>query len=190
MIYWELFWAFLQVGLFSFGGGYAALPQIQHQITQNNWLTLQEFADIVAISEMTPGPIAINAATFVGTRLAGVAGAVVATVGCVLPGCLLVLVLGWLYMKYRSLKPVQGVLQGLRPAVVAMIASAALGVLVLVLFGDSLPQSVAQINWWLIAAVTAGVLIQRIWKVNPIFIIVGGGLLSLAWYWLSNTLAA
>ena len=127
MIYLKLFWSFFQIGLFSVGGGYAAMPLIQHQVVElNNWLTMQEFVDIITISQMTPGPIAINSATFVGIQIAGLPGAIVATLGCVFPSCVIVLTLAWVYFRYRNLSVVQGVLGGLRPAVVAMIASAGL----------------------------------------------------------------
>ena len=89
-IYLQLFWSFFQIGLFSIGGGYAAMPLIQNQVVSiHSWLTMAEFADIVTIAEMTPGPIAINSATFVGTKVAGLAGAVVATAGCVFPSCII-----------------------------------------------------------------------------------------------------
>ena len=124
MILLQLFWSFLQIGLFSFGGGYAAMPLIQAQIvTQHGWLGMAEFTDLVTISQMTPGPIAINAATFVGLRVAGVSGALAATVGCMLPSCVLVTLLARLYLRYRKLSLLQGVLTSLRPAVVAMIAA-------------------------------------------------------------------
>ena len=86
MIYWQLFLSFLQIGMFSFGGGYAALPLIQEQVvTQHGWLSRSEFTDLITISQMTPGPIAVNSATFVGIRLAGFLGALAATFGCILP---------------------------------------------------------------------------------------------------------
>ena len=86
MIYLELFWSFFQIGLFSIGGGYAAMPLIQNQVVDiHPWLTMTQFADIMTIAEMTPGPIAINSATFVGIQVAGLPGAVIATVGCVFP---------------------------------------------------------------------------------------------------------
>ena len=95
MIYLQLFWSFLQIGLFSFGGGYAALPLIQGQIVdRHGWLAMAEFTDLITISQMTPGPIAINAATFVGIKIAGPAGAAAATLGCVLPSCVIATVLG------------------------------------------------------------------------------------------------
>ena len=86
MIYLELFWSFFQVGLFSIGGGYAAMPLIQAQVVdQHGWLSLSEFIDVITISQMTPGPIGINSATFVGIKIAGIGGALVATLGCILP---------------------------------------------------------------------------------------------------------
>ena len=89
MIYLQLFLSFLQIGALSFGGGYAAMPLIQAQIvTQHSWLTMSEFTDLVTIAEMTPGPIAVNSATFVGTKIAGVPGALAATAGCILPACI------------------------------------------------------------------------------------------------------
>ena len=102
MILIQLLLSFLQVGLLSIGGGYAALPIIQNQVVDlNHWLTVREFGDIVTISQMTPGPIAINAATFVGTKIAGVPGAIVSTLGTVLPSFVIVLFLAWFYYKYR-----------------------------------------------------------------------------------------
>ena len=125
MIYFQLFLSFLQIGAFSFGGGYAAMPLIQNQVVDlHHWLNLSEFTDLVTISQMTPGPIAINSATFVGTRIAGAPGALAATVGCVLPSCILVTLLARIYLKYRDLSIIQGVLKSLRPAVVAMIGAA------------------------------------------------------------------
>ena len=88
MIYLQLFFSFIQVGMFSIGGGYAAMPLIQNQVVElHPWITMAEFTDLVTIAEMTPGPIAINAATFVGIRIAGLPGAVAATMGCILPSC-------------------------------------------------------------------------------------------------------
>lgn len=91
MILIQLFLRFLQIGAFSFGGSYAAMPLIQSQIVDlNHWLDFSEFTDLITISQMTPGPIAINSATFVGIKIAGILGAIVATIGCVLPSCILV----------------------------------------------------------------------------------------------------
>lgn len=110
MIYWELFLSFLQVGLFSFGGGYAAMPLIRGQVvTVHHWLSMSEFTDLITISQMTPGPIAVNSATFVGTKIAGTLGALVATFGCILPSCIIVTVIARLYLKYRNMAALQGI---------------------------------------------------------------------------------
>ena len=130
MICFRLFLSFLQIGLFSIGGGYAAMPLIQAQVVeQNGWLSMNEFIDLVTIAEMTPGPIAVNAATFVGTRIAGFPGALIATLGCILPSLFIVSFLSWVYRKYRNLSVLQKVLGTLRPAVVALIASAGISIL-------------------------------------------------------------
>ena len=102
MILLKLFLSFLQIGAFSFGGGYAAMPLIQAQVViKYGWLTMEEFTNLITIAEMTPGPIAVNSATFVGTKIAGVPGALVATMGCILPSCIIVTLIASLYLKYR-----------------------------------------------------------------------------------------
>ena len=106
MIYLELFWSFFQIGLFSIGGGYAAMPLIQDQVVDiHPWLTMTGFADIMAIAEMTPGPIALNAATFVGIQVAGLPGALIATIGCIFPSCVIVMTLAYVYYRFRGLRP-------------------------------------------------------------------------------------
>ena len=111
MIYLQLFLSFLQIGLFSFGGGYAAMPLIQSQVVdQHHWLSIAEFTDLITISQMTPGPIAVNSATFVGIKIAGFGGAAVATVGCILPSCILVTGLAYIYLRYRKMTVLQGIL--------------------------------------------------------------------------------
>ena len=130
MLYFELFLSFLQIGLFSIGGGYAAIPLIQSQVVENHaWLTMAEFTDLVTIAEMTPGPIAVNSATFVGIRIAGLGGAIVATFACILPSLVIVSLLAFVYYRYKQLSGLQCVLASLRPAVVALIASAGLSML-------------------------------------------------------------
>lgn len=139
MIYLQLFLSFLQIGVFSFGGGYAAMPLIQNQVVQlHPWLSQSEFTDLITISQMTPGPIAVNSATFVGTRIAGVPGALAATIGCVLPSCILVTILAKIYLKYRNLSLLQDILKSLRPAVIAMIAAAGVSILVTAFWGNDI----------------------------------------------------
>ena len=138
-VLFQLFFAFIQVGLFSVGGGYAAIPLIQNQIVDiHKLMTLGEFTDLITIAEMTPGPISINSATFVGTRLAGIPGAVLCTLGCIIPSFIICLTLAHFYYKYRNFSGVQTVLSALRPAVVALIASAGLSILLLGLFMSDL----------------------------------------------------
>ena len=100
------------------------MPLVQGQVvTAHGWLSMSEFTDLITISQMTPGPIAVNSATFVGIKIAGIPGALIATLGCILPSCIIVTVIAKLYLKYREMDMLQGVLNSLRPAVVAMIAS-------------------------------------------------------------------
>ena len=148
MIYWELFWSFVQVGAFCVGGGYASMPLIQEQVIQiHGWLTLQEFIDIFTISQMTPGPIGINAATFVGTKVAGVPGAIAATAGFVFPSIITVLILAKLFFKYGDIGPIRGILNGLRPAVVALICSAGVGFILLALWNtETLPKDYTKVD--------------------------------------------
>lgn len=179
MIYLQLFWSFLQIGALSFGGGYAAMPLIQAQIvTQHGWLTMREFTDLVTIAEMTPGPIAVNSATFVGTRIAGVPGALAATAGCILPACVLVMLIAKLYLKYRNIAVLQSVLASLRPAVVAMIASA--GVLILVSAFWSGSVVLAETNWLMVGIFVFCFVLLRKTKLSPIAVMVLAGLLNLA----------
>ena len=187
MIYWELLWSFIQIGLFSVGGGYASMPLIQAQVVDKyHWLTLTEFADIITISQMTPGPVAINSATFVGMRIGGIGGALVATLGCILPSCAIVLTLSWIYFKYRSVSVVQGVLAGLRPAVVALIASAGVTILLMSFFGGAtesiyhLPFS--QLDRVAIALFAVCLILLRKTKISPLLIMAGAGVVGMIVY--------
>lgn len=177
MIFFNLFWAFFQIGLFSIGGGYAALPLIQNQVVQiHGWLSMGEFSDVITISQMTPGPIAINAASFVGIRIAGIWGAIVATFGCILPSFLIVLLFAYLYQKYKNLRYVQGVLQSLQPAVVGLIAAAGVSIIAHALWNGELSDfSISALDWVSIAIMSVGVFLLRRFKLNPIYVMVGAG---------------
>ena len=132
MIYFQLYWSFFKIGLFSIGGGYASLPLIQKEIVElHEWLTMTEFTDIITISQMTPGPIAINTSTFVGTQIGGLLGAIVATLGCVTPSFIIVLILAYIYVKYKNLTIISDILYGLRPAVVSLIGVAGISIVML-----------------------------------------------------------
>ena len=181
MIYLQLFISFLQIGAFSFGGGYAAMPLIQNQVVQlHPWLTQSEFTDLITISQMTPGPIAVNSATFVGTRIAGMPGALAATAGCVLPSCILVTLLAKIYLKYRNLSLLQGVLKSLRPAVIAMIAAAGASILVNAFWGESIASLTASQLLPNISIQAVGIFIGSLillvrFKINPIHVMLLSG---------------
>ena len=184
MIYLELFWSFFQIGLFSIGGGYAAMPLIQNQVVDlHEWLTMSQFADIMTIAEMTPGPIAINSATFVGIRIAGIPGAIISTLGCIFPSCIIVMTLAYIYYRYRGLSMVQGVLSGLRPAVIAMIASAGISLMILALYGQrELPADLGNLDCIAVGIFAAGLLVLRKWKMNPMWVMTGAGVLGVLLY--------
>lgn len=184
MIYLELFWSFLQIGLFSIGGGYAAMPLIQNQVVDlHPWLTMTQFADVMTIAEMTPGPIAINSATFVGMQIAGLPGAIVATLGCVFPSFVIVMSLAYIYYRFRGLNMVQGVLAGLRPAVIAMIASAGISLLIMAVYGQrALPENLMSFDVIAITIFLIGILVLRKWKPNPLMVMAGSGVAGVILY--------
>ena len=173
----QLFLSFLQVGAFSIGGGYAAMPLIQSQVVERfGWLTMEEFTNLITIAEMTPGPIAVNSATFVGLRIGGVAGALIATFGCILPSLILVSLLSWAYAKYRSGRAMQTVLSLLRPVVVALITSAALDILfTAVLTTDMLSPESLSVDWVNVILFGVALLLLRRLKANPIAVLAGCG---------------
>ncbi len=175
-----LFWSFVQVGLFSIGGGMAAIPLIQHQVVElHGWLSLTEFTDLITIAQMTPGPIAINSATFVGIKIAGTWGAIVATIGCILPSCIIVSALAWVYFRYKNLGVIRGALSGLRVAVVALIASAGLTILILAIWGEQgFTADWHAINWICILLFGGALFILRKWKPNPIYVMLGSGVIG------------
>ena len=181
MIYLQLFLSFLQIGLFSFGGGYAAMPLIQGQVvTDHGWLSMTEFTDLITISQMTPGPIAINSATFVGIKIAGIPGALVATIGCILPSCIIVTLVAKLYLKYRNMAVLQGILNSLRPAVVAMIASAGISILITAFWGNEAAVILSQTNWVMVLIFAGCIVLLQKFRMNPIWVMILAGVVNTA----------
>ena len=134
----ELFWIFFKIGLFTIGGGYAMIPMITDQVVDKGWLTLPQLIDFIAVSESTPGPFAVNIATFVGMEEAGLLGAVFTTCGVVLPSFLIIYLISTLfYDRFIGNRTVQGALNGIRPAVLGLITSAALTVLLSAVFSGA-----------------------------------------------------
>ena len=179
MIYLQLFLSFLQIGAFSFGGGYAAMPLIQAQVVDlHHWLSLGEFTDLVTISRMTPGPIAINSATFVGLKIAGFSGALCATFGCILPSCIIVSVIAWIYMKYRKMTLLQGVLNSLRPAVVSLIGAAGLSIIITAFFGEQGVMALQNLKVQAVVIFAVSVYLLRWRHMNPITVMLLAGVMQ------------
>lgn len=168
-----LFMAFLQIGSFSIGGGYAIIPLIQEQVVNSyNWLTLQEYTDIITISQMTPGPLVVNTASFVGIRLAGISGAVAATLGSILAGFIISILLYKFFQKYKNIHSISNVLKGLRSSSVGLIASAASTIILIAFIGsDSLDSKGTSVNIAAIIMFTLSMFLLRKYKLNPMLII-------------------
>lgn len=185
MIFLQLFYTFFKIGLFGFGGGYAMLSMIQGEVvTRHNWLSSSEFTDIIAISQMTPGPIGINSATYVGyqavieagySHAVGVLGSIIATVSVVLPSFILMVLISRFFLKYQKHPAVVSVFSGLRPGVVGLLAAAALVLMNQENFGTGNEQMLISILIFL------GVFIAS-WrfKVNPILLIILCGVIGYA----------
>lgn len=163
MIFWQLFISYLKIGFFGFGGGYAMLSLIQNEVVvQRGWLTNGELTDIIAISQMTPGPIAINSATYIGYSVTGsVWGSVLATLAVSLPSLTLMMIVTRFYLKLQNNCYVSNVMGALRPMIIGMIAAAALLLCTRDTFAD----------WWSVA-IFAAVAVASFKKVNPIVLIV------------------
>ena len=167
MIYLQLFLSYLKIGFFGFGGGYAMLSLIQNEIVeQRGWLTATQFADIVAVSQITPGPIAINSATYIGYEIGGILGSVVATFAVCLPSLTLMLFLTRFFLRHRENRFIQSVVKAVGPVVVGMIASAAL-LMMFPVSGEN-ENFVDVWSWILFAACLYG----SYRKVNPILMII------------------
>lgn len=172
LIYWELFKTFLTIGLFSFGGGFAMLPLIRQEVAiQHGWMTETQFIDMLAISEMTPGPIAVNTATFVGHGQAGILGGLAATFAVVLPSFVVVSILYHFVKRFRQNQAVDTFFKGLRVVVIGLIAAGFVSVLF---------DSVQDIRAGLIAVFTFYIVTYK--KAHPVLAIVIAAVLSLVLY--------
>lgn len=172
MILVKLFGIFFKIGAFSFGGGYAMLPFIQKEIIENNYfISVREFLDIIGISQMTPGPVAINSATFVGFKVAGIFGSIVSTIGVVLSSFILVLIVSKTLNKFKENKFIKGALLGMRPVLVALVVKA---------FIDLAKTSYTSISTVIIGGIITILIFYR--KLNPIICIVVSAVLGLIIY--------
>lgn len=168
----KLFLTFLKIGAFSFGGGYAVVALIQKEVIENNgWISPKDFIDIVAIAEMTPGPIAVNSSTFVGYKVGAIAGSAIATLGVVLIPITITLIVSVYYNKFKHLKQVDWVIKGIRPAVLGLIAAACIKIAW---------ASIIDIKGIIIALL----IFFGVWKlkINPIIALLISGVLGVIFY--------
>ena len=173
MIYLKLFLIFLKIGAFTFGGGYAMLPLVADEAAAQGWLDGETMLDFVAVSESTPGPFAVNIATFVGSRTAGVFGAVCATVGVVLPSFIIILIVSKFLAKFRGNRFVSGAMTGIKPAATGLIAAALFAAAATVFFPAGLSAArFAEPSFYLSAGIFALAAVLAFKKLHPIAVVV------------------
>lgn len=179
MIFLELFWTFFKIGAFTFGGGYAMLPLMQEQVLAKGWMPLNMIIDFIAVSESTPGPFAINMATYIGSQMGGqygvlgaLLGSFCATLGVVFPSFVIILIIANIYEKFKESNTVKGVMTGLKPAVVGLIGSAALSIFLSVFVPNGIDLSYfSQISLYVYIAIFVISITMAFKKVHPIIII-------------------
>ena len=170
-----LIWTFFRISLFSIGGGYNMIPLMQHEVAVHGWLTSERFLDILAVSEITPGPVAVNLATFAGYHVAGLPGSIAATAGVCLPGALLLLALGTLALHLRERPAFRAAMRGLMPALVGLLAATAIRLaLALVPAGAAVPNLPA-------IAIGAAAFGLALWKTpHPAWLMLGAAAAGVA----------
>ena len=172
----DIFLNFMKIGLFAFGGAYAVIPLIEEQmVTNTGWMNFKEFSDLIAIDELTPGPIIVNCATFIGLKLGGFPGAIAATLGCVVPGALIALTLIYLYRKYKEIPMISEAIRTLKCMSVALIFS----VLLKMFMNAVMPEGISNINFLNLVMVAGSFFILKKYKVNPLFVMLGCGTINL-----------
>lgn len=180
-VIFELFITFFKIGLFTFGGGYAMLPMMQEEVLAHKWATEAEIINFIAVSESTPGPFAINMATYVGTEQYGVLGAFFATLGVVLPSFIIILIVAKCYEKFQRSKVVMGCMSGLKPCVVGLIGAAVISIATTVLFPLGISSAVfSNPNIYISLAIFAVMAILAFKKVHPILIISMSAVIGIA----------
>ena len=187
MIFLELFTTFFLIGAFTFGGGYAMLPLIQAEVLRKGWMAEEQILNFIAVSESTPGPFAINIATYVGSVMGGesvwqsVLGAFCATLGVVLPSFIVILIVAQFFMKFKTSKVVSGCMSGLRPAVIGMISSAIVSMAMTAFFYNGISfNSILTLEFVCLVILFVISLVMALKKVHPIIIIVMSAVLGIA----------
>ena len=172
MIFLELFWTFFKIGAFTFGGGYAMLPLIQAEVTAKGWIAEESIVNFVAVSESTPGPFAVNMATYVGSEMGGVFGSVCATLGVVLPSFIIILIVAKCFEKFKNSRVIRGCMSGLKPAVIGLIASAVISIGTTVFIPNGFAWEIfQQVRTYLFLGISALALVLAFKKLHPIIII-------------------
>ena len=192
MIYIKLLLTFFKIGLFSFGGGYAMIPMIEREIVEaNGWIDSKEFVDIIAISEMTPGPIAVNSATYVGYKAAGLFGGLFATVGVILPSLILILIISHFFFKFKEHTRVKRIFNGIRPVIAGLIFGAAVFVAETSIFNGELSSLLSSkfnplqyINWTSLLIFGATFFCLWKYKWHPILVIALSGTVGVILFYL------
>ena len=192
MIYLRLFLAFLEIGAFTFGGGYAMIPMIEEKVVSNGWMTVEQLVNFIAVSESTPGPFAINISTYVGMESGGILGALCATTGVVLPSFIIILVVARCYVAFSGNTIVKGMLGGLRPVVTGLIAASALTIGRTV-FAPNAVNSLSALFTpvFFISLLIFGLSALLLWKFrwHPILIIVLSAGLGIGLCWIKDSIA-
>lgn len=166
---WEIFWTFLKIGAFTFGGGYAMIPLIQHEVVaRHKWLSEREFVDLLTIAQAAPGPISLNTAVFVGYKQLRYLGAFSAILGVVIPSFTIILLVALFFTEMRHNSIVDAAFRGMRPAVVALIVAPVVGL-------------TKGMHWWLIAL--SAVVAVTVWYFgfSPIWLLIGGAVAGILW---------
>jgi chromate transporter len=187
MIFLELFVTFFMIGAFTFGGGYAMLPLVQEEVLAKGWMPLSEIVNFIAISESTPGVFAVNMATYVGSEMGGLFGAICATLGVVMPSFIVILIVARFYDKYKQSRIVKGCMSGLKPAVVGLIGAAVLSVVGEVLFPASLTiTAFTSPDFYVSLGIFALTCTLAFWKkVHPIWLILLSAAIGIGWGYLA-----
>ncbi len=188
MIYLQLFLNFLKIGVISFGGGYGMIPLIQETVISNGWLTQEEILNFIAVSESTPGPIAINMATFIGSSQGGILGSFIATLGIVLPSFIIILIIATLAKNLMKFAGVKATLNGIRPTIVGMIFATFVTMFISTIFGIKTIESVFSFDWKGLVIFAIVAIIAIVYKhfrkksISPILLIVLSGGMGMLMY--------
>lgn len=181
MIYLQLLWAFFKIGALTFGGGLAMIPLIEEEVVTRGWISAAEFVNFIAVAESTPGPIAINMATYVGSELGGVLGAFCATLGVVLPSFIIILIIARCYEKFKKNTVVKGCMTGLKPCVVGLIGAAAISVFKTVFIPEGFSTAIfTEAHLYVSMGIFAVAMLMSVKKLHPIVVVCFSAVVGIA----------